>query len=250
MHRQQLTILYGFLCAVTALLAWRLVSDWRFANRRYSGGIHSAALSAPYTPSSAPQRPAPPVAEIVAKNLFSPDRNNQVTETGSSEPPPPLPIVYGTVNLGGSFEALMAEHGTSARPSFRRIKKGEQLAGYTVVEISDEKVVVDFYGRKTTIDVYQSANSVPRGDARSVTSSASYLSPAENGGGILPPQPPAQSSSIPASSSSPAASKASSVPYTPPPSDSGIRVTIEGNRRRMERNTPFGVQTWYEDIQK
>jgi hypothetical protein len=242
-HRQQLTLLYGVLCAVSVLLAWRLVSEWKLANQRYGREFRTTMQTAAYFPPNSPQRPAPPIAEIVAKNLFSPDRNNQVAEAGSSQPPPPLPIVYGTVNLGGSFEALMAERGQSSRPSFRRIKSGEQLAGYTVVEISDEKVVVEFLGRKTTIDIYQSANSVPRGEARGGTGAGPV---AENGGGILPPQPPPQASSITAPSSQPAASKAAVAPS----SASGIQVTIEGNRRRMERSSPFGPQVWYEDIQK
>lgn len=243
MHRQQLTLLYGFLFAVSVLLAWRLISEWKLANQRYGRVFRPNMQTASYFPPNSAQHPMPPVAEIVAKNLFSSDRNNQVADTSSSQPPPPLPIVYGTVNLGGSFEALMAERGQSARPSFRRIKRGEQLAGYTVVDVNDEKVVVEFLGRKTTIDVYQSANSVPHGEARSVAAASPG---ADNGGGILPPQPQPQASSIAAPGSTPAASKTTN-PSSP---DSGIRVTIEGNRRRMERSSPFGPQVWYEDIQK
>jgi hypothetical protein len=134
----------------------------------------------------------------------------------------------------------MAERGQSARPSFRRIKTGEQLAGYTVIEIGDEKVVVDYQGTKTTIDVYQSANSVPRGDTRSPTT-------AQSGSGSLPSPPQPQASSIAASSSTPAAAK---TPVTPSSPEPGVRMTIEGNRRRMERSSPFGPQVWYEDIQK
>jgi hypothetical protein len=204
---------------------------------RYASQPRPKAQPTAFLPSGVPQRPVPPIAEIVAKNLFTPDRNNQ-TAQAANVPPPPPPIVFGTMNLGGSYEALMAERGQPSRPGFRRVKKGEQIGGYSVVAISDEKVEVEYQGQKTTIDVYQSANSVPRTEARS----APAPPPAETGGSLAPP-PPSQA----APASTPANASGSAATGAPAPA---VRITIEGNRRRMERMTMFGPQVWYEDIPK
>lgn len=242
MQRRQLMVLYIALSVIAVLLAWRLGSEWKRANLRYAAPHRTTAAAPAYLPpSSAPHAAPPLLSEIVAKNLFSPDRNNDVIQDEKPQPAPPAPIVFGTINLGGSFEALMAERGQSARPGFRRVKNGEQLGGYTIVEIRDEKVVVEFRGQKTTLNVYESANSVPRANTRTNLATG----PVVESVGAPPPQAaapaPAQSSS--GGPSSPAAS-------APPAPASGITVTVEGNRRRMERSTPFGLQVWYEEIPK
>lgn len=236
MRRGQLVILYFGLSAICVLLGWRLVSDWKIANRRYSSPTPVPTQTALLLPPPSPDKAPPAIADITAKNLFSPDRNND-TAQDDSKPAPPVPVVFGTMNLGGKYEALMAERGQTR--AFRRLKNGEQMAGYTILEINDEKVVVDYQGRKTTIDVYQSANSVPRNDARTAT----VASPVVESAGAPPPPPP---SAAPAASARPATSGSAS--QIPPGRD--VRVTVEGNRRRMERNTPFGPQVWYEDIEK
>ncbi|MBI2816750.1 MAG: hypothetical protein HYX72_07405 [Acidobacteria bacterium] len=237
MHRRQLVILYLSLCIVAISLAWKLASDWRRAGLRYARVRASAAV-----PASA-ARPAPPVTpaamtvaenEIIAKNLFSPDRTNQIeAQDDKLEAPPPAPIVYGTMNLGGNYEALMAEGGQAGRSAFRRVKNGEQLGRYTVVDIRDEKVVVEFRGQKTIIDVYESANSVPRETARTTVAATPVVE-----GAAAPQQAPA----APEPSAAPAPSAGAQQG-----TDSS---TVEGNRRRVERQTPFGTQVWYEDIQK
>jgi hypothetical protein len=238
MHRRQLFMLYAILVLAAVLLGWRLVGEWRRANMRYNSALRrSAAASSVYLPTSFPQAAgAPPTVDIVAKNLFSPERNNDIALEEKSQPAPPVPIVFGTINLGGSYEALMADKGPGAGPGFRRVKKGERLGGYTVVEISDEKVVIEFQGKKTTLDVYQSANSVPRAETRTAPAAA----PVVVSGTTAPPQPaaPAQPAGVPA----PAAAAAQ------PGLDPDVKVTIEGNRRKFERPSMFGPMIWYEDI--
>ena len=240
MHRRQLIVLYLALSIAALLFTWRLVFEWKRANLRYSAlGRPNRQAAAFVVTSSSPQSPAPPVGDIVARNLFSPDRNNDVVQDQSAaSPPPPVPIVFGTMNLNGSYEALMAEGGHTGRPAFRRIKNGERMGEYKVVEISDEKVVVEFRGQRTTVNVYQSANSVERVGARSAAAATPVPRSVEN---PFPPQPALQPA--------PAAPAPPSVSAQPAP-DTGLRVTIEGNRRRVERQTIFGPQVWYEDIQK
>jgi hypothetical protein len=234
-RRGQLVIVYIGLSVVAILLAWRLVTDWKLANKRYGSARPIANETTPLPATPAPEKAPPVINDIVSKNLFSPDRNNEIVQHDKSQPAPPTPVVFGTMNLGGKYEALMAEAGKTR--AFKRVKTGEQMAGYTVLEISDEKVVVDYQGHKTTIDVYQSANSVPRNDVRTIAAPTPSAPVVESSG---PPQAQAQSGA--SSPSRPAA------PAAAPGLD--VKVTVEGNRKRMERNTPFGPQVWYEDNPK
>ena len=243
MHRRQFFILYTVLSVTAALLIWRLVTEWKTANLRYHALPRARATVASVPPGSAPKS-TPPVGDIVAKHLFSPDRNNTIAKDEKHEPPPPVPVVFGTMNLGGKYEALMAEGGQPTKTGFHRVKNGERVGGYTVVEIGDEKVVVDFQGQKTTLDVYQSASSVPPTQTRTGQSP-----PTVSGDGLILP---GQSTPSPTASNTPAAPPTASAPPVPGanPNDPYVKVTIEGNRRRMERQTMFGTQVWYEDIPK
>lgn len=238
MQRRQLIVLYISLSVISVLLAWRLASEWKRANLRYAKARRTAVAANAYLPPSSAPPAVPALAvDVVAKNLFSPDRNNEVAQDEKPQPAPPAPVVFGTINLGDRYEALMGERGQAARPGFRRLKNGEQISGYTIMEIRDDKVVIDFRGQKTTLDVYESANSVPRGN----TGTNLAAGPVVESVGARSPQPtPAQSSSTTSAPSSAA---------QPAPS-SGTTSTVEGNRRRMERQTPFGPQVWYEEIPK
>ena len=138
----------------------------------------------------------------------------------------------------------MAEAAQAQSRRFRRVKTGEQFGPFTVVEIRDEAVVLELDGKKTTLNVYQSANSVARAEARSAPATAANAPVVETagspaGGAAAAPAAPAQeSSAVPPT-----------VPTVAPGVDRYLKMTIEGNRRRYERQTPFGPQVWYEEIQ-
>lgn len=234
MRRRQLIFLHLGLALVASGLAWRLAADWNRANLRYRALSQVSGTGLGRSLLALPRKEPAGTEEMVAKNLFSPDRNNEVPQdkAGAS---PPLPIVFGTMKLGESYEALMAEGGSAGERGFQRVKTGQPLGPYTVLEIQDEKVVVEFQGQKTTIDVYQSANSVARAPARTAPPAAPVVESAVSATAAAPPSPPRSSPNTAAT--------------TPPPSPMGeVRVTIERNRKKFERTTPFGTQTWYEPI--
>ena len=239
MHRRQLLLFQMGLALAAGLLGWRLETEWDRANLRY-GSLSRAAAGRESVPlPAAPRRESPPTEEIVAKNLFFADRSNAVAPPEKTEPPPPMPTVFGTMKLGESYEALMAEGGTAAGRPPRRVKPGEQFGGYTVAEIRDEKVVIEYQGQKTTLDVYQSARSaLPLQPVRTAPPAAPVV---ETSGSAPPPQAPAPAASSPSRAPAPAA-------VQQPSTEPGVRVFLEGNRKRFERDPPFGVQVWYEPL--
>ena len=242
MQKRQLWMLNMVLAGFAILMAVRLAGDWKRSNERYTrlAERSRAAGALPIVPVSQPAQTA--TGEIVSKNLFSPDRNNERPQETQLEVRPPLPLAIGTMRLGNSYEALMSEAGGTGTTRFRRVKQGEQVGPYTVAEIRDEAVVVEYHGQKFEVNVYQSAQSVAR---------------------VAPPPPaaptPAASPVVESSASAPAAGTASppaaaasaSPAATPSPTKPlEVKVTIEGNRKRFERYTAYGPQVWYEDITK
>jgi hypothetical protein len=227
------------------LLAWRVGTEWRQANLRYAALAGPVEPGASGLPVAAREEPLA-VEEIAANNLFSSDRNNEVAEPESKPagPPPPRPIVLGTLKLGENYEALMSES-ESSRSGVRRVKQGDQVGEYRVVEIRGESVLVEYEGQTTRLNIYQSARTVAQQGTRT-TPTARPTGPVvvETG-----------SASQPAAARTPAETQPSAPrpagrevedPNAPP----GTRAFIEGNRRRVERQTPFGVQTWYEPLEK
>ena len=244
MQGRQLWILNAVLALGALALGWRFVVQWEAANQRYAqfagrGAESAAALSVlPGVPEPSPVS----VGDVVARNLFSPDRSSTLQEA-VVQAAQPLPVVFGTMKLGAGYEALMAEPGQSDSRRFRRVKVGEQFAGYTVAEIRDEAVVVESQGQRTTLNVYQSAKSVARPEAPAVPSALAAVPMVESSAGAGPP--PTPENTFPAGTVAPPAS--ASAPVALPPD---VKMTIEGNRRRYERRTPFGPQVWYEEIPK
>jgi hypothetical protein len=246
MHKWQRRIFHLVLAVVVGGLAWWLGTAWTQANLRY-GALSRPAERRAVPLAATPRREPPATEEIAAKNLFSADRTSEVVapEVTESQPPPPaVPAVFGTMKLGESYEALMAEAGNAARGAFRRVKPGEQFGGYTVVEILDEKVVIEYRGERTTVGVYQSARSVARPAARTETAAAPTV--AETGRGGTPASASATRQAGPATARVQASQPAPPPPGTPP----GVRVFVEANRRRFERDTVFGVQTWFEPLEQ
>ena len=240
MHRRQLLLFQMGLALAAGLLGWRVETEWNRANLRYGALSRAAAGRESVLLPPASRREPPPTEEIVAKNLFSPDRTSQIAAPEKPEPPPAVPTVFGTMKLGQSYEALMAEAGPPAGRAPRRVKQGERFGGYTVTEIQDAKVVIEYQGQKTTLDVYQSARSaLPMQPVRTAPPAAPVV---ETSGGAPPPQ--AQTPFA----SSPSRTPASAAVPQPSP-EPGVRVFIEGNRKRFERDGPFGVQIWYEPLQ-
>jgi hypothetical protein len=243
MNRRQRWVVQAVLLMAAVLLAWRLGTEWQQADLRYSALANSQETSAAGLPVETPEEPLA-VEEIAAKNLFSADRNNELPppEVSQAGPPPPRPVVVGTMKLGESYEALMSES-ESSESRVRRVKQGEEVGGYRVVEIQDQKVVIEYEGQTTTLDIYQSRSGVAQ--PRTPTA-ARPAAPAAAGAGTAPARtPPAARAATPSQpTGQPTGREIQDPKYGP-----YTRIFIEGNQRRVERTTPFGIQRWYEPLQ-
>lgn len=253
--RKPITYLNVTLLLVAVWVAASIRTTWRRNHARYAVFAASSATApragvAGASGAQAGSQPLSPpsYSELVTQNLFSPDRNNE-QPVWNVKQPPALPIVIGTVNLSDGVVALMAEQKHAGRGTFRRLKVGEEIGGYRVAEIAEHKVVIEFAGQKTTIDVYESAESVR---AAAAVISGSPTGPAGTSSQVMTAVPAA--GTAPSETAGPGATPPDSGAAAGAPatvhstSDPFLTYTVEGNRKKFSRVTPFGVQTWYEEI--
>jgi hypothetical protein len=242
MQTRQWWLLNVALAGVAALMAVRLGADWKRGNERYALLARRSVATAEVPVIAGANVPPPTVGEIISKNLFSADRSSERPQEVVAPVAGALPVVIGTMRFGADYEALMSEGGGQpGTQRFRRIKTGGQVGPYTVVEIRDEAVVVEFRGQRTTVNVYQSAKSVMRAAATPTPAAPrAPAAPVVDTVAAPPPTPAATVTATPA----PAAANTGTASRR----IGDVTVTIEGNRRRYERWSMFGPQVWYEDI--
>jgi hypothetical protein len=244
--RKQTWVVNVLLLALAAGLGVRLRGDWiRGAQRQQ--GLYGPAKSTGLPAGAFPGAVVPPVAStesIVQNNVFSPDRNNLVPQVIQRQPPPPDPVLLGSMDLGTPV-ALMTEGGPQPGP-VRQVKQGEEIGGYKVVKISGDFVTVSYEGQEKRIQVLTAPRQVG-------APSQAYVEPARPVSSVTTANP---------------ASK------NPPREDSGINKSWKGDTltsgdmfgngvpdtypagtvingyRKMEHPWPFGgKQVWWEKVQ-
>lgn len=78
---------------------------------------------------------------ISSRNLFSPDRNDQIPREEAAKPRPPKPILYGVMNLTETKLALMS---SPDNQEFKSLKVGEKIGEYTLTKILVNKVELKY----------------------------------------------------------------------------------------------------------
>lgn len=246
--RKPIVLLDLILLLAVVGLAAGIRTSWRRNHARYTFLPASSVATRPLATAGGEAVPARLVdySEFVNRNLFSVDRNNvQPVVKKEKRQKPALPFLIGTLDLGGGMVALMADAKQAAKGSFRRLKVGEEIGEYKVVEIAEHKVVLEFDDEKTTIDVYESAAS---------------LSPAV-AGAVYAPSPASQVQTV-GEESGAAAGTPVAIPGFAPAQGGVIQsggsliaapthpegVTIEGDFRVTRKMTAFGMMTYREPI--
>lgn len=261
MRRQMLVINVVLLVAAVGL-ALKLRADWRRANQRYQ------ALAASATPAPGPhpaQRdpgaaPAADLDVITRGNLFSPDRSNELPKSAERKATPPEPVLVGTLNLGSGKLALLAEANTPAGAMPRQVHEGEVFAGYRLVSIRDNQVVVEYEGERKTVDLSIAARQVapPPGVAAATSATSSASPPAVTTIQQIP------ASALPAGAKHDPNASGGTTAFGPGAGPTGVLIpgttslfghkdnlpagAIIGDRRKVVRQTPFGEQVWWELI--
>ncbi len=247
-RRQQIFAIAGLLI-LNALLGWyfqRLRKEYR----DHTQWIYTRP--APSTTSTGSVRPTPTVGtqdfgEIVNHNLFTQERSNQAPEERQQAKAPELPLLYGTMNLGNGWFALMAPGDQPSRLS-KRVLPGEEIGGYKLVSIANSQVVVAWGEKTFTIDASESARRIPRIIDRTVNVRSDHPAPAPSvatasAGGArvtsVAPTPASTRSNKPATA------------YFPPGADPDAPVgTIVAGRRKVVVPTPFGPQVQWEEVEQ
>jgi hypothetical protein len=164
---------------------------------------------------------------IAAHNPFSFDRNDVtlvITPPAAEQPKRPKPILFGTMTLGADHIAMLGP-GDSGNRASRPVRAGEVFDGWTVLEILDKSVSVQW--EKTTKE------SLILNDP---TAQVARLSE-KTGGGVSAPQVPASPIPTPGPATTQAAPPA---PTQPPPASNG------GKKQKLV-HTPFGDKYIDED---
>ena len=240
MTRKLLLLNLALLVAIVAA-AWRLRQDWLIARAR-----EQALANRQVTPLAPPpvifSRPPEPVlaasyAEIAQKMLFSKDRNpNVVVEVKPVKPMPPLPLLYGVMNLPDGATAVMSEK-TGAR--HKGVRPGEKVGEFTLLAVSRDDITLEWDGKPMVkkidelLDRAGPPQAVPDGGT---PRPAAPAGPTSNQLGSAPPGKPEPGQQM------------NERMRACQPGDDSPAGTVAGGFRKLVTATPFGSQCRWEPI--
>jgi hypothetical protein len=251
-RREQILLLIG-LGVVNGLLAWRASQLWSAYHHRvqwvYAGTNMRAA--APGNLRTARSNAAAPrsFAAIVDHDLFQPDRNVKRPEEAKR---PGLPLLYGSMNLGDGWFALMAP-GDQPSSLPKKVLAGGEIGGYKLVSIGNSRVVVEWNGQQFPVDVGAAVRRASSGGERASETSSASSNPRS--------VPAARAPNVTVIGEAPSASagnagaeakKFTPAGYNAPPSApvDAPEGTIIGGKRKVVVRSPFGASVVWVDVAK
>ena len=236
-RREQIVFM---LCLVVANagLGWHLERLWREDRGRTRWIYAAAAPEAPAVADADSAQPRTPqnFGDIADRNLFSPQRANQPPQAAQEVKTPELPLLYGSMNLGNGWFALMAPGGESS-PAPKRVVPGDEIGGYKLVSIAVSQVVLTWQGKQVTVDVSESARRIPRIVERAATPEAGSGRPQPG------PAPAAAARGSVISVAGSAGKEHIDEPWSPPgATEDTPEGTVINGRRKVVVDTPFGKE--------
>jgi hypothetical protein len=251
-RREQMVLLVG-LVVLNALLGWDLHRRWRDYQKRTQWIDAPVAPGSASTPSARPRTArTQSFAEIVSQNMFTQERTSQSPQEEVKAPP--LPFLWGTMNLGTGWFALMAP-GDQAPGLSQRVVVGQEIGGYKLVSISGSQVVVDWGGKNFNINTADSVRRAPRSVANTArpetpaggrtTASPTSAGDAGRVTTVAPASPTVTPFSAGAQKGKTGAAGAA-PPGAPPDAPPGA---IFGGKRKVVTPTPFGDSVYWVDAE-
>jgi hypothetical protein len=241
-RREQILTIVG-LIGLNMLLGWFLARLWKDYRSRAQWLYAAAPAQPPATPAASTNQAGLPQSfvEIVDRNVFSPLRGSPPPHPLEEAKPPTPPVLFGTMNLGNGWFALMAP-GDEPSPVSKRVLPGEEIGGYKLISIGISNVVLEWQDKKITMDISESARRVP-GNVEKTGGASVRSAPVSTAG---------SSAATPVRSISPvsAAGPPPSVRQITPPgvSPDAPLGTVVGGRRKVLVQTPFGTMVQWQEV--
>ena len=239
-RRREQILIIGGLIGLNLLLGWflgRLWKDYRSRTQWLYVGASTqsrALLAAGSIRTGQPQS----FVEIVDRNVFNPLRGSPPPQSPEAVNAPKLPILFGTMNLGSGWFALMAP-GDQVPLVSKRVLPGEEIGGYKLVSIGTANVVLEWQEKKITLDISESARHVP-GIVEKTAGPSMRPAPTT----IVGSTTSSGTTVAPLTVGSSASAARSSMPGAFPDVPEG---TVVGGKRKVVVPTPFGpVVQWQE----
>jgi len=232
-----LLLLDLLLLALVGVLGWRLRQQWLQARHREQMVLGRRVTVLP-PPVLAPLPAVPAIraadfAEVATKMLFSRDRNPTViVEKAPEKPLPPLPVLYGLLDLGDGLTAIMSEK--PGGPS-HGVRAGDKIGPFLLAALNREEAVFDFEGRKVSKKLGELVARSGQSEAGSAAGQA-----ASRAG---PPQPVVQQASV----SGPGVALSADTRACQP-GDSDPPGTVRDGFRKVITQTPFGAVCRWEAV--
>ncbi len=220
------------------LLGWFLDQRWKDYRSRAEWLYTSASAQTLATPAAGlKQEVGQPQSfvEIVDRNVFSPLRTSQPPQPQEEAKAPKPPLLFGTMNLGDGWFALMAP-GDQPSPVSKRVVPGEEIGGYKLVSIGASNVVIEWQEKKTTLDISESGRRAPVEKTVSASPRPAAVTTAGSASTGAP---------LPAFAGFTSPIRSSAPPGVSPDVPPG---TIIGGKQKVLVPTPFGMRPVWQDV--
>lgn len=237
--RRRLIALDLVLLAAVGAMGWRLRQNWRQARHREQMVLRHTIKPLPPPPVT----PLPPVeplkaaaySEIAEKMLFSKDRNPTVViEQAPPKPMPPLPVLYGVMDIGAGPTAILSEKSGAEGRGYRI---GEKIGPFAIVGLNAQEIVFEWEGKRVNKKLEELL------DRRSSPGAEAGASPTPRGAAPPPPSPAVAS----VSQTGPGVAIGGNIRACQPGDDSPAG-TVQDGFRKVISDSPFGKVCRWEPV--
>jgi len=234
--RRKLLLLDLALLGLVIAAGWQLRRQWLQARHREQMVLGRTVKPLPPPPVS-PLPAIEPVraaayAEVAEKMLFSRDRNpTVVVEQPPEKPLPPLPALYGLIDLGDGLTAIMSEK--PGGPG-RGVRAGEKIGPFLLAALDRQRAVLEWEGRTVVKKLEELIPRAAQPDNAAATSHAASAAP---------PQPVVQRPAV----SGPGPSIGGDVRACQP-GDTDAPGTVREGYRKVVTQSPFGPICRWEPV--